>query len=324
MKRILKAAILPLIILVIIGIIHILPAKTIEILPTDVPAATPRGGAETRTPAPSADQAELNGAFTVPAASAPGTAVRTSGKAVIDYSNAADGYVMVKYQGEAGGALRTLIDAPNGVRYTYVLQPGDYAVYPLTEGDGEYTIGVYEQTEGSKYKLVVKAAADVSLSDPFQPFLRPSQYVNYSRESAVAGKAAELMADKKGLTDKIAAVYNFVIGNLTYDKVLARTVQSGYVPDVDAVLERKEGICFDYAAVMTAMLRSSLVPAKLVVGFTGDEYHAWINVYSEETGWINQVIFFDGQSWTLMDPTFASGRPGYTPVTANYEAKYQY
>lgn len=35
-------------------------------------------------------------------------------------------------------------------------------------------------------------------------------------------------------------------------------------------------------------------------------YHAWINVYSEEEGWIDAAIYFDGQEWKLMDPTFAS------------------
>ena len=54
------------------------------------------------------------------------------------------------------------------------------------------------------------------------------------------------------------------------------------------------------------MLRSQGIPTKLVVGYAGKAYHAWISVYSEETGWINNVIYFDGKDWKLMDPTFAS------------------
>ncbi len=88
---------------------------------------------------------------------------------------------------------------------------------------------------------------------------------------------------------------------------MARTVKSGYLPDVDKVLERKKGICFDYAAVMTAMLRSLKIPCKLVIGYAGVEYHAWINVYSEDSGWMDGVVFFDGKTWRLLDPTFASG-----------------
>lgn len=54
---------------------------------------------------------------------------------------------------------------------------------------------------------------------------------------------------------------------------------------------------------MTAMLRSQDIPTKLVVGYTGNLYHAWINVYLEGQGWVDNIIYFDGTSWKLMDPT---------------------
>ena len=66
------------------------------------------------------------------------------------------------------------------------------------------------------------------------------------------------------------------------------------------------GAGFDYAAVMTAMLRSQGVPTKLIVGYTGNAYHAWINVYSKKKGRISKMIYFNGKKWKLMDPTFAS------------------
>ena len=57
---------------------------------------------------------------------------------------------------------------------------------------------------------------------------------------------------------------------------------------------------------MTAMLRSHGIPTRLVLGYAESTRHAWIDVYSEETGWIDKVIFFDGQDWLMMDPTFAA------------------
>ena len=57
---------------------------------------------------------------------------------------------------------------------------------------------------------------------------------------------------------------------------------------------------------MTAMLRSQGIPTKLEVGYSEDVYHAWISVYLEDKGWVDDVIEFDGHSWTLMDPTLAS------------------
>ena len=130
--------------------------------------------------------------------------------------------------------------------------------------------------------------------------------------------------------DKVAAIYDFVVKNLTYDKQLAATVQSGYLPVLDSVLAKKTGICFDYAALMTGMLRSQGVPCKLVVGYAGTAYHAWISVYSEKTGWVEGVVYFDGVSWQRMDPTFASsGKQSasimqYIGDGKNYTAKYLY
>ena len=81
---------------------------------------------------------------------------------------------------------------------------------------------------------------------------------------------------------------------------------------------------------MSAMLRSQGVPVKLIVGYTGSAYHAWINVYSETEGWIEGQIYFNGNEWKLMDPTFASSGGNsesirqYIGNGANYTAKYQY
>ena len=121
-----------------------------------------------------------------------------------------------------------------------------------------------------------------------------------------------------------------MVKNVTYDKQKAKPVKSGYLPVVDDTLKTKKGICFDYAALMSAMLRSQNVPVKLIVGYTGDVYHARINVWSETEGWIESKIYFDGKEWKLMDPTFASsGKQSasimeYIGNGSNYSAKYQY
>ena len=262
-------------------------------------------------------------AFVIPVPRAPGTAVKENNSAVIDFSNARDGYVMVKFHNSTTNTLATLIDAPGGTQYVYMLTPGNFAVYPLSEGNGRYTIGVYEQIQGTRFRLVIKKSIDVTLADSLAPFLRPNQYVNFNKDSAVVKKAAELTNGTTGMVEKISAVYNFVISNFTYDKELAATVQTGYLPDVDAVLARKKGICFDYTAVMTAMLRSQGIPTKLVIGYLGREYHAWIKVHSNETGWVN-VIYFDGKNWRIMDPTFAAGRTDFIVDESKYRAMFRY
>ena len=183
---------------------------------------------------------------------------------------------------------------------------------------------------GTKYSTVLGASLSAKLADEFAPFLRPNQYVNYTEDSTAVAKGAELTAGIEDNLEKVAAVYDYVVKNLTYDRKKAQTVKSGYLPDIDKVLEEKKGICFDYAALMAAMLRSQEVPVKLVVGYTGTVYHAWLNVWSEESGWVDGMIYFDGADWKLMDPTFASsGKQSesimkYINNPSNYTAKYLY
>ena len=294
-------------------------------LPDTPLAANPAG--QTTIMSVSAPQSDQQPAkeprFVIPTSSAPGTATYENESAVIDFSNARDGYVMVKYLKNTSNTLVTLIDTPGGTQYTYILTQGSYAVYPLSEGNGTYTIGVYEQIEGTRFRLVIRTPVEVTLRNSLAPFLRPSQYVNYNKNSAVVQKASELTQETEGMIDMITVIYNFVIDNFVYDKELAATVQSGYLPDVDSVLSRKKGICFDYTAVMTAMLRSQGVPTKLVIGYLGKEYHAWVKVHSNETGWVN-VVFFDGKSWRLMDPTYAAGKPDFVIDESKYKAIFQY
>ena len=253
---------------------------------------------------------------------ASGARTEKNEKAIIDYSNTADGYVMVKWLTDTTKQLRVQITGPSEVVYTYIIRPDNtFNVLPLSDGNGTYLIRVFEQAEGDKYALALSLETNVQLNDEFAPFLRPNQYVNFSEDSEVVIKAASLVAAEYSLLEKVAAIYDFIVNSFTYDTQFAAEVlaggHKGYIPDLDAILARRYGICFDYAAVMTGMLRSQGIPTKLVEGFAGEVHHSWISVYSEETGWIDQVVFFDGEGWELMDPTFASSA-GSSQALAQY------
>ena len=73
-------------------------------------------------------------------------------------------------------------------------------------------------------------------------------------------KGQALSDDSADDLDYVQQVYHYVIENITYDKQKAETVASGYIPDPDATMESGTGICFDYASLMTALLRSSISP----------------------------------------------------------------
>jgi len=323
--------ILTLVVLLIFGITACAKKEVIELLPTDYGITT---GDDTIEIDLSLEMVPLTASpamFDIPMPSAPGTLTKSNTKAIIDYSNTKDGYVMIKHVIPTTKELRVIITGPSSTQYQYTLKKNaTYEVYPLSDGNGKYSIGVYEQVEGNKYATALTATIDVTLSNEFAPFLRPNQYVNYTDSSTVVAKAKELIKDAETLTDKITAIYTFVISNLTYDRELAATVKSGYLPDVDAILAKGKGICFDYAAVMASMLRSQEIPTRLVVGYAGTAYHAWIDVYSETQGWVTAAIYFDGQGWKLMDPTFAStGNQSasimqYIGNGSNYSARFVY
>ena len=260
---------------------------------------------------------------------ASGTLVQENETAVVDYSNHADGYVMAQYKTATDKKLKVQVKGP-ATTYTYNIIPQKWDTFPLSDGNGAYKVSVFENVEGTKYALVQSISFDAALRDEFAPFLRPNQYVDYADAVQTIRKAAELTAGKTETLDKVQAVYSYVVENISYDKELAASVKSGYLPDLDAVLESKAGICFDYAALMTGMLRSQSVPCKLVVGYAGEAYHAWISVYSEKDGWIDNAIYFDGTAWKRMDPTFASSANQskdimeYIGDGANYTEKYLY
>lgn len=251
-----------------------------------------------------------------------------SADAVIDYSHTEDGYVMARYTSQTDKRLKLRVIGPTTV-YTYNLPVDEWTVFPLSDGNGGYQVAIYINTHDSKYAAVMVAQFEVALADEFAPFLRPNQYVDYSDAENTVAKGAELCAGLDHPLEKVAAVYDYVVGNLEYDYDRAATVKSGYLPVLDAVLSEKKGICFDYAALMTAMLRSQEVPCKLVVGYAGDIYHAWISVWTEEDGWVDGAIFFDGHAWKRMDPTFASSSHRSAEImeyieNGNYTVKYLY
>lgn len=258
---------------------------------------------------------------------ASGVTILGNSSVTIDTSNSYDGYIMVMYTGSAS-KIKFLITTPDNVKYTYDLLPSsEYSTLPLTGGDGTYTIQAMEHVIDNKYSTLYTSTIDITLTSEFAPFLYPNQYTWFSPESVAVQKASELTSSSTDALSAIEQIYNYVIENITYDTVKAKTVTSSYLPDVDNTLISGSGICFDYAALMTAMLRSQGIPTKLEIGYSGEMYHAWISTYSDKTGWINNVIHFNGQDWSLMDPTLAASNSSQTVKSyvgdgSNYTVKY--
>lgn len=246
---------------------------------------------------------------------------------LIDASNASEGYIMVSYSGSCE-KVKLQIKGNDNITYTYNLH-GGYEVFPLSSESGNYEISIFENVIDNQYATSLKETIPVSISNTFGPYLYPNQYVTFDENSDVVKKAKELALTANSDLDVVANIYNYIIKNISYDYDKADNVQSGYTTDVDAILLSKTGICLDYAAVMTSMLRSQQIPTRLEVGYAGDAYHAWISTYIVDVGWINGIIEFNGTEWELMDPTFAANSSekklkSFIGDGSNYTTKYIY
>lgn len=286
--------------------------KTTKVPDTEAPKTEPQTAPPT-TKAPETDPPQTDPPSTEPSPpyiitpTADGVKVYSNDDALIDASNSSQGYLMIKLKKAMSGSYRILVNADDiNVRYTFQLNSsGNYEVIPLTEGSGNYTVNVLKVTSAGKGTVMFKQSLSVSVADSFLPFLTPNQFCMYDAGSSCVALSSKLCGGNKDTIAKTAAIYDYVINNISYVST-AENGANGYIPVPDTVLANKSGICFDYASLMAAMLRSQKIPTKVVVGYAGDVYHAWISVYVDGSGWIDGYIYFDGNSWNRMDPTFAA------------------
>ena len=252
---------------------------------------------------------QFNPEFNILVASSPGILVESNDRAVIDFSFKHDGYVTVEFFGDSDRMLAVLITGPSGSVYVFELIQGERDIFPLSEGDGEYTVGVYEHLEDDEFGQVLIVTIDVELIDDIAPFIRANQYVDFCENSRVVEVVNGLTMESDSFFSAVGSILNYVTESIEYNYELAENAEHWYLPDLDSIIDQGEGFCFDIAALMVAMLRSRGIPAKLVVGNYIDiegryMYHAWVSVYAEEDGWIGGNIEITGGTWNIIEPTF--------------------
>ena len=302
---------------------------------TTTTTAAPETTAATTTVAAQTTAAETTKAPAQPSppmiseVSSPGINVFAADTVTFDYSNCALGYISVNYTGST--RLKMLLKKGDS-QFDYDIYPAKGAQYfTLAQGSGSYTAEVYEMLDNGKFVKLLGEDFKVSIRDETNMFLYRNQFVNFNANSACVAKASEVCAGCTSNIEKISAVFGYVTDNITYDKALAASVTSGYIPDPDSVLARKKGICFDYASLTAAMLRSQGVPARLIIGYASPNiYHAWNEVYTPEKGWIAAEIALDGSGFRRIDATFyasASNKQNFADYIAqsgNYSDVYVY
>lgn len=265
-------------------------------------------------------------AFTLPAEVRVPTMEDSGAETTIDSSHVAQGYVGVSAHSES--RLKFQVKCGE-MAYNYDLpNDGTPSFFPVNMGNGEYALRIMENIEGSNYAELDSDYVNVSLASEFDPFLVPNVFCNYNAQSACVAKARELMQKATNQGEAVREICLFVAGNVTYDYDKAEKLAkgTGYIPLPDATLKEKKGICFDFASLAAAMLRSVGLPAQVVTGYVSpnDLYHAWVMVYVDGT-WQTAQFSVSPKTWSRCDVTFASAGSGsFVGDGTTYTDRYTY
>ena len=234
---------------------------------------------------------------------APGITTVSNKKVEIDISNISKGYFAINYKG-LSDCIKVFV-SKGDVQNVYDIsneKPGEYVFVPLHDGDGAYSVAIWEHIFEDLYKRIFRKTLDVALAFEASPFLYPSAYVDYSEQNSAVSIAASLALSADCDLDVVKAVYDYLVKEIKYSKKLEKEVLAGkkYVTDIDEILANKAGICVDYATLMAAMLRSQGIPAMVVAGSVERDgkvlypSHAWVRVYLRDA---------DEPGWIVVDPT---------------------
>lgn len=242
-----------------------------------------------------------------------------SDKYDIEYTRSELGIADVLYNTGSSKKIKVIINQ-SGKKYTYTIGNNtEYIKFPLQLGNGSYTITIYENVTGSKYKKVYSNTDTINVYNTNLVYLNSIQIIDweindpvtllmnqlikekkkqvYMAQNSVATVTDETYLDSVVLTKRqiIDLAYNYVIQNISYDYSKINSLPADYVPDPVATLYAKKGICYDYSSLLASMLRSHGIPVKLIKGYssTTNVYHAW-----------NEIYLTDEKRWIIVDTTY--------------------
>lgn len=211
-----------------------------------------------------------------------------------DLSTADEGYIVIK---PLKDNIACVITADNA-SYSYLKLPKKKIVIPLAINSNNYKISLAKPYKNNYYLIYTNLIDNKYTEDIF---LMPNYVVNFSLNSSYRNKAISLKGSSDDQT--ILNIYDWVRKNINYDYEKKAKIQENdtgfcdYIPNLDKIYNEKKGICLDKAALATAFLRIDGIPAKLVFGNLGEEYHAWVEVtYEGNTVIVDPTVNFMGAS----------------------------
>ncbi len=221
-----------------------------------------------------------------------------------DYADT--GLLRICYQSDSDARLKLqVIKDGNSIHYN-LKGDGSIEDFSLQFGNGDYTARIMQNIKDDEYFVVKSKSFTVTLLDENAVFLNSIQNVDWSYDDAPIRDVRHIVSESLiGLEDArllrgcSTDLYLYIINNIEYDSLKVFNLMYDYLPDIEKTYLENTGICYDYASLFAAMLRSINIPAKLVKGYAAENpevYHAWNEVY------------IDGE-WIVIDTTLDASLP---------------
>lgn len=232
---------------------------------------------------------------------ADGSNIEANGVQLYSLSNSqVDGNVNIQGETNKSGIKLLVVKNKEQAWYDVKLENNQFKQQLwLNKGVGKYTIYVMVKEYGEQYsfgpKLTVENVKELN------EYLSPDMHIE-SNDKQIEQKAQEIITGLSSDMEKAKAIYQWVADYVAYDyEKYAKHLNNNFNNEYGALLalNTKQGVCYDYAALVAALGRAAGLQTKLVkgTGKLGDvgSYHAW-----------NEMYISEQDQWIKLDATYAS------------------
>ncbi|MBE0338004.1 transglutaminase domain-containing protein [Paenibacillus sp. 23TSA30-6] len=235
------------------------------------------------------------------------TAFAAESQVWLNQNNVNHGIVNIRYPVKSNVKTKIVI-TKDAEKYSYYLNSSKpEEAFALQMGNGNYNIRLLEQLTGNQYKVIGEETVQLNLNDSKTIYLSSIQNIDWNDTNQAIRKAKELTKGATTDDEKVKRIYEYVISHIKYDSNQPFSLSPDYLPQIDRTLVSQKDICYGYASLFAAMLRSVDVPTKLVMGESSyvNTYHAW-----NEVNINNQWVIID----TTVDAALKSGKQKFAMV----------
>ena len=206
---------------------------------------------------------------------------------------------------------------------------------PLVYGNGQYTLTVNSYMKGITGAFYTeKASLDINATNVNEQkaFTLSAGEVIFNSNMQFIKKANEIAATCSNDFEKVSKIYDWLTNYLNYGSK-EYTALGSYKCDIEKIYNNGSGVCYDFAVVLAAMLRSQGIPCKTVFGYyshINDTGHVWNEVYVPSSGSItSDKMSITGNKWCRLDPTYSWNHTGKEAISfindsSNYIWRYYY